>query len=396
MSVIGEELSAGNACSSEGVGLRKGRPTWAEVSLSKLRANFRSIRQDVGPQIEVCAVVKGDAYRHGIVECASALQAEGAQWFGVTSTEEGVQLRQAGIRGRILIMAGFWRGDEDEIIEHRLTPAVWEPWHLESLGLAARRRHSPIRVHLKVDTGMSRLGMLPEDLATTAVYFRSYPELVLEGVFTHLASAETPDAPDLQAQIDCFRQTLEFMHQTGISAQWIHAANSAAIVSRHDSWNTMVRPGISLYGYYLPFTSRREVKLPKVSPVLSWKSRIVSLRTIAAGRRVGYGGTYTAARSSRIGVLPVGYADGLSRQLSSRGRVLVKGNYAPIVGRISMDLTLVDVTDVPGVQIGEEVILIGACGDRSITASDHAALAATIPYEILCNISKRVPRLFLE
>lgn len=396
MSVIGEELSAGNACSSEGVGLRKGRPTWAEVSLSKLRANFRSIRQDVGPQVEVCAVVKGDAYRHGIVECASALQAEGAQWFGVTSTEEGVQLRQAGIRGRILIMAGFWRGDEDEIIEHRLTPAVWEPWHLESLGLAARRRHSPIRVHLKVDTGMSRLGMLPEDLATTAVYFRSYPELVLEGVFTHLASAETPDAPDLQAQIDCFCQTLEFMHQTGISAQWIHAANSAAIVSRHDSWNTMVRPGISLYGYYLPFTSRREVKLPKVSPVLSWKSRIVSLRTIAAGRRVGYGGTYTAARSSRIGVLPVGYADGLSRQLSSRGRVLVKGNYAPIVGRISMDLTLVDVTDVPGVQIGEEVILIGACGDRSITASDHAALAATIPYEILCNISKRVPRLFLE
>lgn len=396
MNVIGEGPSAGKVCSFEGAGPRKGRPTWAEVSLSKLRANFRSIRQYVGPQVSVCAVVKADAYRHGIVECASALQAEGAQWFGVTSTEEGVQLRQAGIRGRILIMAGFWRGDEDEIIQHRLTPAVWEPWHLESLGRAARRRHSPIRVHLKVDTGMSRLGMLPEDLPATAVYFHSYSELVLEGVFTHLASAETPDAPDTQTQIDCFRQALESMRQTGISPRWIHAANSAAIVSRHDSWNGMVRPGISLYGYYLPFTSRTEIKLPEISPVLSWKTRIVSLRAIAAGQRVGYGGTYTAARPSRLAVLPVGYADGLSRQLSSRGRVLVKGNYAPIVGRISMDLTLVDVTDVPGVEIGDEVILIGTCRDRSITASDHAALAATIPYEILCNISKRVPRLFLE
>lgn len=381
---------------SDGMGPSKGRPTWAEISLSTLRANFRSIQHYVGQRVRICAVVKGDAYRHGIVECASALQAEGAQWFGVTSTEEGVQLRQAGIRGEILIMAGFWRGDEEEIVQNRLTPAVWEPWHLESLGAAARRRHSLANVHLKVDTGMSRLGVLPEDLAATAVYFKLYPDLVLEGVFTHLASAETPDAPELQAQIDCFRRTLDCMRQSGISPRWVHAANSAAIVSRHDSWNTMVRPGISLYGYYLPFTSRAEIKLPEISPVLSWKTRIVSLRSVAAGRRVGYGGTYAAARPSRIAVLPVGYADGLNRQLSSRGRVLVKGNYAPIVGRISMDITLVDVTDVAGVQIGDEVVLIGAQGDRSITASDHAALASTIPYEILCNISKRVPRLFLE
>lgn len=394
--MIGTDLLAGLAGDLDGAGPRKGRPTWAEVSLSTLRANFRSIQQYVGPRVDVCAVVKGDAYRHGIVECATALQTEGAEWLGVTSTEEGVQLRQAGIHSRILIMAGFWHGDEEEIIQHRLTPAVWEPWHLESLGKAARRLHSSISVHLKVDTGMSRLGMLPEDLSAMAASFQSYPELVMEGVFTHLASAETPDAPELQAQIDCFRQTLENIWQTGSSPRWIHAANSAAIVSRHDSWNTMVRAGISLYGYYLPFTSRTEIRQPGISPVLSWKTRIVSLRTMAAGRRVGYGGTYTLARPSRIGVLPVGYADGLSRQLSSRGRVLVKGNYAPMVGRISMDITLVDVTDVPGAQIGDEVTLIGACQNRSITACDHAALASTIPYEILCNISKRVPRLFLE
>lgn len=394
--VIGKAFSAGLAHDCAAAGPRVGRPTWTEVSLSTLRANFQSIQQYVGPQVKVCAVVKADAYRHGIVECATALQAEGAQWFGVTSTEEGVQLRQAGICGRILIMAGFWRGDEEEIIRQRLTPAVWEPWHFESLGMAARRCRSSIRVHLKVDTGMNRLGMLSEDLPAAARYFHSYPELTLDGIFTHLASAETPDAPDVQAQIDSFRQMVESVRQIGMSPQWIHAANSAAIVSRHDSWNTMVRPGISLYGYYLPFTSRTEIKLPKISPVLSWKTRIVSLRAIAAGRQVGYGGTYTLRRLSCIAVLPVGYADGLSRQLSSRGKVLVNGNYAPIVGRISMDITLVDVTDIPRAQIGDEVNLIGASRDRSITASDHAALASTIPYETLCNISKRVPRIFVE
>ncbi len=374
---------------------RDSRPTWAEISLQNLKANFRTLRGYVGPHVQVCAVVKADAYRHGLIECATALQEEGAEWFGVTSTQEGTMLRRAGIRGRILLFTGFWRGDEDEIIAQRLTPSVWESWHLESLQRATRgRRNSSLAVHLKIDTGMARLGVQLSDLPATASYLRTHSEILLEGIFTHLASAENVGAPEVDAQLARFQEAVNIVRRSGLAPQYLHAANSAAIVTRSDSWHNMVRPGISLYGYYLPFAGSHECRPPTVTPVLSWKTRVISLRRLTSGQPIGYNGTYTTKRESRIAVLPVGYADGLNRHLSSGGRVLIHGGYVPIVGRISMDLTMIDVSDVPGVAIGDEVILLGSSGPHSITASDHADVASTIPYEILCNISKRVPRHF--
>ena len=381
------------------------RPTWAEISLPTLRNNFRALQQFVAPNATVCAVVKADAYGHGAPGCACALEAEGAAWFGVTSTEEGTQLRQAGITGRILLLAGFWRGEEEAVIEHRLTPAVWERSHVELLEQAAQkmgaRSLQTVPVHLKVDTGMARLGVDPQDLLAFAQVFKSARHVVMEGVFTHLAAAEVIDSPGTGAQIDRFEQVVTALQAGGLSPVYYHMANSGAIAARPNTWKNLVRPGLALFGYHLPFTSvvtgtpDSSYELP-VQPVLSWKTRIISLRQVPAHQPLGYGGAYVTQAPAKLAVLPVGYADGLSRQLSSCGRVIVRGEYAAIVGNISMDLTLIDVTGISGAEIGDEVLLLGAAGNRSVTAWDHASLSRTIPYEVLCAISKRVPRKYVE
>jgi alanine racemase len=376
------------------------RPTWAEISLPALRHNFRTLQQLVGPEVTVCAVVKADAYGLGAAECARALEKEGATWFGVTSTEEGVQLRQTGLAGRILLMAGFWRGEEEAVIQHDLTPAVWDRSHMELLAFAAGKtkgKRQPVPVHLKVDTGMARLGVDLQDLPAFASAFKSAPPLALEGCFTHLASSEALDDAATNAQIGRFEDAIMVLKDSGLSPVYYHMANSGAIAARRNTWKNMVRPGLALYGYSLPISGAvdNSVELP-LQPVLSWKTRIISLREVAANQPLGYNGAYVTQAPAKIAVLPVGYADGLSRQLSSRGRVIVRGDYAAVVGNISMDLTLIDVTAVLGVEIGDEVLLLGAAGARSVTAWDHARLSRTIPYEVLCNISKRVARQYVE
>ncbi len=379
------------------------RPTWVEVSLGALRHNFRTIQAHVAPQATVCAVVKADAYGHGAVECARTLEAEGAKWFGVTSTGEGVALREGGVRGHVLLMTGFWRGEEEAVVRHELTPAVWDASHIRSLEDAAQKMGAsePVPVHLKVDTGMARLGINPADLASFAKLLSSAGHISLEGVFTHLASSEIVDAPDVDAQIKRFDQALATLRGCGLSPALVHMANSAAIATRPQTWRSLVRPGISLYGYYLPFTSvsgrapETALDLP-VKPVLSWKTRILSLREVGAGQPLGYNGAYVTPSRARIAALPVGYADGLSRHLSSKGRVIIRGEYAAMVGNISMDLTLIDVSGIPGVEVGDEAILIGTQGERSITAWEQARLALTIPYEVLTGLSKRLPRHYVE
>jgi alanine racemase len=379
------------------------RPTWAEVSLTALQHNYSTIRDYVSPGAVVCAVVKCNAYGHGAPACAQALQKEGAKWFAVTSVEEGVQLRQAGIRGRILLLSGFWRGQEETVVEHDLAPAIWERSHIELLEAAAEKvdkAPQSVPVHLKLDTGMARLGTNLEELPRMIAALKSANSIMLEGVFSHLASADVIDSPESEAQISRYDRALVTIRESGLAPMYFHLANSAAIVSREKSWKNMVRPGISLYGYYLPFTSvvsdnpDHALELP-VKPVLSWKTRIISLRDVAARQALGYNAAYITQAPARIAVLPVGYGDGLSRQLSSRGRVIVRGDYANIVGNVSMDITLIDVTGL-AVDVGDEVILIGESGDRAITAWDHAGHAQTIPYEILCNISARVPRVYVE
>jgi len=374
------------------------RPTWAQVSLANLRHNFGTVQRHIGAGITICAVVKADAYGHGATECARALEEEGARWLGVTSLDEAIPLRDAGIHTRILLMTGFWRGEEEEIIRLQLTPTVWEPGQVELLEKAAAALGLPRHpVHLKVDTGMGRLGVALEDLLQVCSALKSSPHLLLEGLSTHLASSEVLDAPSVDDQLKRFDEARLLLRREGFDPPLIHTANTGAVISRRESWNTMVRPGIALYGYHLPFErAGREVSGSKlrlaVKPVLTWNTRILSLREVRANQPLGYGGTYVTKAPARIAVLPVGYADGLNRALSSRGRVIVREHYAPIVGRISMDLTLADVTGLPGISVGDEVILLGSQDGLNVDAHEHAVLANTNVYEILCAISKRVPR----
>jgi alanine racemase len=294
-------------------------------------------------------------------------------------------------------MTGFWRGEESEIVRLRLTPTVWEPWHIESLENVAASGAVRQAVHLKVDTGMGRLGVSLAELPAMLKALGAAPHLILEGLSTHLASSEIMDAPSVAEQERRFEEAQRMVRAAGFDPGLVHMANTSALISRRETWNNMVRPGIALYGYYLPFQrAGREVSggtlRLSVKPVLTWKTRILSMRDFAANQALGYGGTYMTKAPAHVAVLPVGYADGYNRQLSNRGRVIVRDHYAPIVGSISMDLTLVDVTGIPEIAVGDEVVLLGTRDGLSVDALEHARLANSSPYEILCNISKRVPR----
>jgi len=375
------------------------RPTWAEISLAALRQNYCGLKQHLGAQVNICAVIKADAYGHGATACALALQEEGAGWFGVTSLDEAIPLRDFGIRARILLMTGFWPGEQEELIRLDLTPTIWtaEQVSLLEKSSAALGSHAH-SVHLKIDTGMGRLGVSLAELPQLCTAVQASTHLRLEGVSTHLASSEVLDDPSVDEQLRAFERARAILRDAGFDPPLVHLANTSAMLSRRQTWHNMLRPGLALYGYQLPPQQDGKYlpgRVLPLQPVLSWKTRILSIRNIAANQAIGYGGTFRTKSASRIAVLPLGYADGLNRQLSSRGRVIVRGNYAPIVGRISMDLTLVDVTAISGACEGDEVTLIGSSGGIEVTAHEHAELCGTIPYEILCAISKRVPRRYI-
>ena len=377
--------------------------TWAEVSLGALGENFHAIQKHVGKGVAICAVVKADGYGHGAVECARALESEGAEWLGVTDAAEGLALRGAGARARILLMTGIWKGEEEGIVAQNLTPTIWEPWHIETLERVAGQRHGALPVHLKLDTGMNRLGASKEALPHLCEMLSACKHLGLEGVSTHFASAEVLDAADAVRQMKRFEEGLAVVQSYGLRPRLVHMGNSAAMSARPETWKTMVRPGIALYGYSLAFTRGGEPEpappLP-LRPVLSWKTRVLTVKEVAAGEAVGYMGTFVTKARSRIAVLPVGYADGYPRLLSNRARVIVGGEYAPVVGRVSMDLTIVDVSHIPSAAVGDEVILIGRLiekerSGRNVDAIELARLCETVPYEILCGLSQRVPRVYI-
>ncbi len=376
------------------------RPNWAEVSLGALRKNFKTIAQRVAPAT-VCAVIKCNAYGHGVVDCGRALEAEGARWFGVTSTEEGACVREAGVGGRLLLMTDYWRGEEDAVVAHQLTPAVWTLDHVERLERAvrARRTNGKLAVHLKVDTGMGRVGVPAAEVEALARRIAGSEQVELEGVFSHIASSEVLDAEDAAAQIVCFNRVLSSLRAAGLEPPLRHLSNSAAVAGRPDTWNTMVRPGLALYGYVPPFSAHATTKFPApltVEPVLSWKTRIISQREMPAGQAIGYNATYMTKAPSRIAVIAAGYGDGFNRAMSNKARVIVRDHYAPVVGRISMELTTIDVTEIPGTEIGDEALLIGRSEHCSVTAEDQARWVGTIPYEITCGINRRVPRVYVE
>jgi alanine racemase len=379
------------------------RPTWVEVSLPALRRNYRTLQHALGSKVSVCAVVKADAYGHGALKCARALERDGAHWFCVTSPEEGITLREGRVRGRILLLSGFWRGEEEEVLLRNLTPAVWQPWHIEVLEAAAVRlsHETPVRVHLKLDTGMGRLGLRATELSPFLESLRRAPHVRLEGVLSHFASSEAVDDPSNERQLRQFEAALATLRGAGIEPAYCHIANTAAAMSQKRAWYNMVRTGLALYGYHLPLIfrdgNRLEMKAEfPLEPVLAWKTRLIEIKEVGAGQPVGYGGAFVAQVPSRLAILPVGYADGFSRLLSCRGRVIVRDRYAPIAGNVSMDLTAIDITHIPEAGLGDEVTLLGSSGACAISAWEHAELAMTIPYEVLCSIGRRVPRVYLD
>jgi alanine racemase len=392
------------------------RPVWAEVSLGTLAENFHAIRKFVNPPAEkrktprkILCIVKGNGYGHGGPQVAKALEKAGTDWFGVTCTEEGIAVREAGVGKPVLVLTSFWPGEESRLIEHDLTAVIHRCEQLKQLNNAAARAKSKrgrkrVSFHLKMDTGMNRLGIAPDDVECFAGQLAKCKLLELGGVFTHFASSEvltnTRVGEQTRQQEERFYAALDRLQALGIDPGIVHLANSAAIATRPETWADMVRPGAILYGYhpgYDPVEKRPEIEARLLlKPVMSLRTRIINIRSIPEGAGVGYNETFVAKRSSRIAVLAAGYGDGIHRSLGNRGSVLVRGALAPIVGIISMDVTMIDVTDISGVEIGDNVTIYGADGEHVRPANVIARSIGTVTSDLLCAVSQRVPRVYLK
>jgi alanine racemase len=356
--------------------------SWVEVSLSAIRDNFRAVQNLVGESIDVMPVVKADAYRHGAVEVSRALEAEGARWLAVSNVEEGIALREASIRARILVMADFLPGERAALAEYHLTPVI------HSLADLAEVK---VPYHLKVDTGMSRLGAA-ESAEAIAEAIASAPA-ELEGLMTHFASSNNYESPQTGAQIARFETVLNALKT---KPRYTHSSSTIPIAYRRtQAWGNLVRPGHAIYGYVSPARGQAPENALHVKPALTWKTRVLAIKNLEAGAQIGYGGIHRATKPMRVAVLAAGYADGIPHRLSNKGSVIAQGKLAPIVGAVSMDLTTIDVSNVPELKIDETVILLGSEGGVTIDAQQMARTAGTISYSVLCGISARVKRLYV-
>jgi alanine racemase len=389
--------------------------SWVEISERRLAANYTLLCEAAGGETTVLAVVKANAYGHGAAVCAPVLVRAGAEWLGVADAEEGVAVRAALAttkQPRILVMCGLLADEAEAIVRSGLTPVVWDQQQMEWLAAAVLQHGgdaTPLPVHLEIDTGMARQGIAPgEGLRTLLHWIKRQPRLRLEGVMTHFAAPEVAGSALTVAQRRRFEQAIAAVEEAGLRPEWVHAGNSSVVdtcdavenlgwlqsVAKRVGARAMVRAGIALYGYCLPIEqacSDGDAILatvrPGLQPVMTWKTRVIGLRDVEAGDTVGYNAIFTAERAMRLALLSVGYADGLRRELSGSntragGWVMVRGQRAAIVGRVSMNLTVVDVTEISGVGVGDDVVLLG----DGVTADDHAQLAGTIAYEIVCGI----------
>ena len=358
-----------------------------------LHHNLDQVRQRIPKQCDILAVVKADAYGHGATTIVSALTKMGVRRFGVATVEEGIELRNSGMDHPILVMGGLSPEHCAAIIAHRLTPIIHDRDIAAQLTKHLSGQTGPYAVHIKVDTGMGRLGLSPDDVLPLLHSSAFQGALSAEGLMTHLADADSEDPTFTTIQIELFRTLIDRLKAAGIDIPLIHAANSAAILLHPSTHFTMVRPGIMLYGYH---TIAHPDGPPDLKPILSLVTRVVQVRVLTPGQSISYNRLFTASRPSRIAVLRIGYADGYSRLLSNRGAVLIRGHRAPIVGRVCMDMTMVDVTDIPNVVPGNEAVLIGQQGGLRITAAHLADWSQTIPYEVLCAIGPRVRRVYSD
>ena len=385
------------------------RATIAEINLEAFRHNLRTIKMVVGPDTTIMAIIKADAYGHGAVKCAQAALKEGINHFGVGIIQEGIELRESGISSPILILGGVYPDETEELIKHNLSTSLSNTTLLNTISKQAKLNGKKIGVHIKVDTGMSRLGVKPENFSHLFKSVMNDKNLTIEGVFTHLARADEEGFQVTDNQISCFSKVLEKINIDNFSelfntneSLYIHSANTAGLLRFPESRFNMVRPGISLYGSLpSPVINRtlsmllKEKGLAEFKPVMNWKTKVIQVQDLQKGTPVSYGGRYVTKRDSRIATLPVGYADGLSRRLSNKIDFLIKGKHAQQIGTICMDMCLVDVTDIQDISIGEEVVIFGNQGNAQIQVDELATKAETIPYEILCGVGKRVPRVYI-
>jgi alanine racemase len=384
------------------------RPCWVEISTRALEDNYRFLETLAAAHAELLAIVKANAYGHSLALCAPAAVRAGAQWLGVTSVEEGVAARELCPAARILVIGGVFPGQGPAVVAHGLTAVVWDPWHLDELESAARTAlPASVQVHLEIDTGMSRQGAdLPTGLAHLLARFHSGSALRLEGVMTHLYAADESDGRVTAEQLSHVDQALAQVHAAGLRPEWLNVGNSAALLSgqaaaigqlaAHRGMRALLRPGLALYGLAPRFEPDEPASVAaartQLQPVLAWKTSVVSVRSVPAGAVVGYNGTFVATEPMRLALVALGYADGLDRRLGNRFSLLVRGQRAPLAGRISMDQAVLDVTEIPEVQPGDEVVILGSQGTETITAFDHADAAGTIPWEIFTRIGPRVRR----
>jgi len=366
------------------------RPTIAEIDLDSLAYNYQQIRSRVHPGTQILAVVKDNGYGHGAVMIARELERLGVDLLGIAIADEGIELRDGGVKRPILILSGIYEEEVDKVIEYDLIPMVFDEGIGKSLSDQARRRDRRVKVHLKFDTGMGRLGAPVEGAREFIEGMRVLPNLLIDGVASHFSMA---DEEYTRAQLRAFREVVELCRAAGINPAYRHISSSAPMIDFPDSQFNLVRPGIMIYGSYPSGEYGDRIAL---RPVMRLRTEIGFLRKVPAGARISYGGTYITGRESLIATLPIGYGDGYNRRLSNGGEALLRAKRVPVIGRICMDLTMVDATDVEGTSLGDEVVLMGRQGADEITAEEIAEKIGTISYEVLCMVGKRVPRVYLR
>ena len=369
------------------------RLTWAEIDLGAMAHNVRELRKRIGPEVRILGVVKDDGYGHGAVPVARTALEAGVGYLGVSGPDEGRELREAGLKAPILIFGAGRPEEAGEIVEHNLTATLCTDEFAASLARSGRERGQKAKVHLKVDTGMGRIGVHFEEAADFVRRWAGEKNLEIAGIYTHFPSAEEEDKTFSRIQIARFKEVIARLGEEGINIPLKHLANSAAILNLPESYFDLVRPGLIIYGLYPGPAMRKEINL---RPALSLKTKIVYLKRTPPGISISYGRTYITGQETMIATLPVGYGDGYSRFLSNKGEVLVKGKRAPIRGRVCMDQTMIEVGHLPGVRVGDEVVLIGKQGKENISVEEIAEKIATVPHEIVCRLAKRVPRSYSQ
>jgi alanine racemase len=369
------------------------RPTYAEIDLAAIAANVGLARRLAGPGVEVMAVVKADAYGHGAVPVAGTALEAGATWLGVAIPEEAIPLRMAGMTCRILVLGPISPAQADLVAAYRLDQCVCDLAQAEALDRAARAHGRKLSLHLKVDTGMGRVGLRPREVRGVAEKIAGLPSVRLAGLMTHFAESEAEDPAFAREQLARFAEVTHELRGAGIAVPLRHASNSGALLHLPEARLDLVRPGIMLYGYHP--RGRQQVADPGLRPALRLRTAISQIQTVTRGESVSYGRTFVAPRDLRVATLPVGYADGVGRLLSNRGQVLIRGRRVALIGRVCMDMVMVDVTDLSDVRLGDEAVLIGRQGAEEISADEVAEAQGTISYEILSRIGPRVPRVYL-